>query len=202
VFGAVAGREDYPVVLVSWYGAVAFANWRSGMQGLPLCYNLSTWECNWGTGYRLPTEAEWERAARGGAVGRRFPWTDADTIDHNRANYFSSSAPIYDLALPVGFDPAFSTNTTMPYTSPVGYFPPNGYGLYDVGVTSGSGATIGLAATTTATARIRIRAARPAGPPGCFAEDHGAASPSTSAVHSVAMACGLPGYCEWFPAWP
>jgi formylglycine-generating enzyme required for sulfatase activity len=132
VFGVVAGKGSHPMVVVSWYGSVAYANWRSGMQGLPPCYDLSTWECNWGGGYRLPTEAEWERAARGNAAGRRFPWSGTDNIDHSRANYYSSSAYFYDIGLPLGYDPLFDIGATMPYTSPVGHFAPTGYGLYDM----------------------------------------------------------------------
>lgn len=129
-FGVVSGKENHPVILVSWYGAVAYANWRSGMQGKPLNYDLSTWDCNWGSGYRLPTEAEWERAARGGAADHRFPWSDTNNIDHTRANYYSSGNPYYDVGT-AGYDPAFSSGD-MPYTSPVGYFPANDYGLYDM----------------------------------------------------------------------
>ena len=117
-FGVVAGKENHPMVMVSWYGSVAYANWRSAMQGKPLCYDLSTWTCNFATaGYHLPTEAEWEKAARGGVSGHRYPWSNTDTIDHTRANY-------------VG-DPTFGTGAA-PQTSPVKYFAPNGYGLYDM----------------------------------------------------------------------
>ena len=130
-FGVISGKENHPMVLVSWYGAVAYANWRSSMQGKPLCYDLSTWECNFGSGYRLPTEAEWEKAARGGAAGHRFPWSDTDTIQHARANYFSSSSPAYDTSPTSGLHPAFSGGGD-PCTGPVGYFAPNGYGLYEV----------------------------------------------------------------------
>ncbi len=130
-FGVVAGKEDHPVVMVSWYGSAAYANRRSAMEGRPLCYDLSTWTCNFGSGYRLPTEAEWEKAARGGSPGHRFPWSDSDTIQHARANYYSSSNYAYDTSPTRGYHPTFNTGVS-PYTSPVGYFAPNGYGLYDM----------------------------------------------------------------------
>jgi formylglycine-generating enzyme required for sulfatase activity len=131
-FGVVSGKEAYPVVLVNWYGAVAYANWRSAMQSKTPAYNLATWACNYGSGYRLPTEAEWERAARGGVEGHRFPWTDSDNIDHTRANYYSSTSSFYDLGMPRGFDPVYGVAVSMPYTSPVGTFAANAYGLYDM----------------------------------------------------------------------
>jgi len=130
-FGVVAGKEDHPMALVSWYGSVAYCNWRSAMEGKPLCYNLSTWTCNFGSGYRLPTEAEWEKAARGGTPGHRFPWSDQDTIQHARANYYSSSSVSYDTSPTRGHHPDF-LDGGYPYTSPVGYFAPSDYGVYDM----------------------------------------------------------------------
>jgi formylglycine-generating enzyme len=120
-FGVTSGKESHPMVTVSWYGSVAYANWRSGMQGKPLCYDLSTWACNFGSGYRLPTEAEWEKAARGGASGHRFPWSDQDTIQHARCNYYSSSYYSYDTSPTRNYHPCWGTGG-YPRTSPVGFF--------------------------------------------------------------------------------
>lgn len=129
VFFVTPGRGSRPLVLVSWYGAAAYANWRSVQLGFTPCYDLATWSCTFeNSGFRLPTEAEWEKAARGGEYSpyRVFPW--GDLLDGSHANYRSSGDP-------------FETGG-YPWTSPVGYYdgnqsPPgvnmaNGYGLYDM----------------------------------------------------------------------
>ena len=82
------GKANHPVVYVSWYSAMAYSQWA---------------------GKRLPTEAEWERAARGGLVGKKYPWGDS-LLDSSKANY----------------------NNNVGDTTPVGSYPPNGYGLYDM----------------------------------------------------------------------
>ena len=120
-----------PIMCVSWYGAVAYCNWRSQQEGKESCYNLSTWECDFTkNGYRLPTEAEWEYAARGGLSGKRFPW--GDTITHSQANYISDSSYPYDISPTRGYHPVWSSDGIPPYTSPVGSFAANGYGLYNM----------------------------------------------------------------------
>jgi sulfatase modifying factor 1 len=113
------GMSNDPVVVVSWYGAVAYCNWRSQQENWEQCYDLTTWTCDFSKiGFCLPTEAEWEYAARGGLSGKRYPW--GDTISRNEANYGGWE---YD---PIWYD------GIPPYTSPVGSYPPNNYGLYDM----------------------------------------------------------------------
>ena len=137
---------DHPVALVTWLEAVKWCNARSEREGLSPCYWLrlevfrsggfplpaGDLVCNWEVGgYRLPTEAEWELAARGGAEGHRFAWSDTDTIQHSRANYRSSDAYSYDTSATRGYHPTYYDGA-HPYSSPVGSFATNGYGLYDM----------------------------------------------------------------------
>jgi formylglycine-generating enzyme required for sulfatase activity len=133
---------NHPVQSINWYDMVKWCNARSEMEGRTPAYYTDpalthiykTGQVapyvNWNAGYRLPTEAEWEKADRGGASGHRFPWSDVDTISHSQANYYSDPSYSYDVSPTRGFNPAFNDGV-MPYTSPVGSFAPNGYGLYD-----------------------------------------------------------------------
>ena len=128
--GRAMGND--PVVEVTWYGAAAYCNWRSRQEGYEPCYDLATWDCSFHeNSYRLPTEAEWEYAARGGLSGQRFPW--GSTITHDEANYYSDDRLTYDVSPTREFHPLwYDTPAFEMYTSPVGSFPANGYSLYDM----------------------------------------------------------------------
>jgi len=93
-----ANRATHPVVLVGYDDANAYCRWLSDALGRP---------------FRLPTEAEWEKAARGGVDGQRYPW--GDDFDPSRCNFL--------------VDPAAKRERG---TRPTGTYPPNAYGLYDM----------------------------------------------------------------------
>lgn len=97
------GRGSRPVINVSWYDAVAYTEWLSQQTGKQ---------------YRLPTEAEWEYAARAG-TDTKYWW--GNTVSHEYANYGADSC-CSGLA---------SGKDSWKYTSPVGFFGPNPFGLYD-----------------------------------------------------------------------
>ena len=113
-FAARPGFEQHPMVRVTWYGAVAYCNWRSAMEGRTPCYNLDDWTCSFeANGYRLPTEAEWEKAAGWDpAQQRHFRYSEHTDgggyfdFDGARGNYSFSGNPFGALEYrtsPVGF---------------------------------------------------------------------------------------------------
>lgn len=150
---------DHPVNSVEWYDALKWCNARSLQEGLQPCYSVNhpvagtlfqvgaDYEvfCDWSAnGYRLPTEAEWEKAARGGKVGKDYPW--GDSINHSRATYRKDTSPskltklwndMWDKISPgTGKSRIAGVSSYHPTykcgTAPVASFPANGYGLHDM----------------------------------------------------------------------
>lgn len=128
----------HPVHTVSWFDVVKWCNAKSEKMGRVPCYRVGSEvyktgrkipSCNWQVnGFRLPTEAEWERASRAGLIGKNFPW-DND-ITHAQANYYSDSRYSYDTSPTRGYQPLAMVGA-IPYTCPVGTFPSYG-GLKDM----------------------------------------------------------------------
>lgn len=114
---------EYPVVHVAWQDAAAYCNWWSEANDLEACYNLDTGACDTSkTGYRLPTEAEWERAARDSVEEKTYPW-GSDTLGADSCNYQAYNGTLVDKMAP--FD-----NNRGPL--PVGSFRATGVGLFDL----------------------------------------------------------------------
>jgi len=125
--------DRQPVVRVGWQDAAAFCNWLSERDGLPPAYvqQGGKWVLKEPvtTGYRLPTEAEWEFAARfdGRAATRKYPWGDALPVAPRSGNYADQSAIYLTPVVISGYDDGFRV------AAPVGSYAANPLGLFDLG---------------------------------------------------------------------
>ncbi|UCE60849.1 MAG: formylglycine-generating enzyme family protein [Phycisphaerales bacterium] len=124
--------DRHPVVCVSWYDAVEYCNWRSREEGLEPCFSGSGKEitCDFSAnGYRLPTEAEWEYAARSGGKSYKYAWGDGEPyIDGRLAGNTRDQAAARQFGLKKiweGYDDGYA------YTAPAGSFAPNELGIHD-----------------------------------------------------------------------
>jgi formylglycine-generating enzyme required for sulfatase activity len=134
MFGGVSlNLDNQPVVQVSWQDAAAFCNWLSQKDGLPPAYQIQNGELSpvktMTTGYRLPSEAEWEWAARfrQGSAALRYPWGDQLPVAPASGNYADLTArtPLQDVI--EGYDDGFVG------AAPVGSYATNAVGLNDLG---------------------------------------------------------------------
>ena len=108
-FSVLDKKENHPMVCVRWHGAAVYCNWLSAQRRLPLCYNTTTWDCDYNkSGFRLPTEPEWEYAARGGQQNPYYNYPWGNDADPTKANVPESKNPF--------------RSGPLPWTTPVGFF--------------------------------------------------------------------------------